>query len=47
MLDPRGQARENAVKRHYFFAMHHIKSALLLEPKSECLRASITNTSSA
>ena len=47
MLDPRGQARENAVKRHYFFVMHHIRSVLLLEPESECLRASITNTSSA
>lgn len=47
MLDPRGQTRENAVKRHYFFVMYHIQSVLLLEPESESLRASITSTSSA
>lgn len=36
----------NDVKRQYFFVMHCIRSVLLLELESECLRTSLTNTSS-
>lgn len=36
----------NDVKRQYFFVTHHIRSVLLRELESECLRTSLTNTSS-